>query len=116
MRASLAYRSDEALSLRAAMANGMQALWRRHQYGSGPYYIQVSGLVGHHWEPELRMRVTYLWTPRGVITTLSGNLPDQSALLGTLNRLAMWGYLILEVRYEIACETLSGLIGIRPPF
>jgi hypothetical protein len=54
------------------------------------------------------MQISYLQTPLGVTTTLSGELPDQSALLGVLNRLAMWGYLFLEVQYEIALDSGEG--------
>lgn len=68
--------------------------------GAGPYVITVRGHVGRHWEPELQMRLSYAETEWGVISTLRGQLPDQAALLGTLGRLTMWGYLILLVRYD----------------
>lgn len=97
------------------MADGTQALTKRDRDGAGPYCIQVSGQVERHWEPELRMRASYLWTPRGVVTILSGELPDQSALLGALNRLAMLGYLILEVRYQAAGDLCDAPAAAEPP-
>jgi hypothetical protein len=47
------------------------------------------------------MRLSYTRTEWGTISTLTGSLPDQAALLGALGRLAMWGHLIIIVRYEI---------------
>lgn len=69
-------------------------------HGDGPhtYSIQVQGEVERHWELELRMQLSYQQTEWGAVTTLSGRLPDQAALLGALGQLAMWGYLILSVR------------------
>ncbi len=71
-----------------------------HRDGAGVYVIQVRGKVEHHWEPELHMKVSYDQTEHGLISTLSGTLPDQSSLLGALARLNMWGYLVLLVRYD----------------
>lgn len=91
------------------MPDAMQAPQKIHSDGAGPYLIQVYGKVARHWELELHMRVLYTQTEWGTITTLSGQLPDQAALLGALGRLSMWGYLIIIVRYEVghnACETL----------
>jgi hypothetical protein len=48
------------------------------------------------------MRLTYTHTERGTISVLTGRLPDQAALLGALGRLAMWGYLILHVCYDVS--------------
>ena len=84
-----------------------------HSDGAGPYLIQVHGMVSRHWELELQMQLTYGQTEWGTISTLTGQLPDQAALLGTLGRLAMWGYKILLVRYDVvpdlqADERLAG--------
>jgi hypothetical protein len=68
--------------------------------GGGQYRIHVQGEVERHWELELRMQISYQQTERGTITTLTGWLPDQAAMLGALARLAMWGYMIVLVRYE----------------
>lgn len=84
------------------MDDGTQALQKPHRDGAGFYCILVFGLLNDHWELELQMQISYQETPLGVTTTLNGELPDQCSLLGVLNRLAMWGYLILEVQYESA--------------
>ncbi|WP_129671698.1 hypothetical protein [Candidatus Chloroploca sp. Khr17] len=63
------------------------------------YVIQIRGKVEPHWQAELQMQLTYAETESGTITTLTGYLPDQAAMLGVLNRLAMWGYQIVQVRY-----------------
>lgn len=74
--------------------------------GAGLYVIKVYGKLPRHWEPELRMRLTYAQTERGTVSTLRGDLPDQAALLGALGRLAMWGYLVLFARYEVTLDEL----------
>lgn len=68
--------------------------------GAGSYIIVVQGKLEQHWEPELRMRLSCAETEQGIVSTLTGQLPDQSALLGILSRLAMWGYLILSVNCD----------------
>ncbi len=60
------------------------------------YIIQVRGHVEPHWEAELHLRITYHGAGEGEISSLTGQLPDQAALLGVLNWLAMWGYEILS--------------------
>lgn len=83
------------------MANATPALREFPSDGGGSYLIQVYGKVARHWEAELRMRLAYTQTEWGTITTLTGWLPDQAALLGALGRLSMWGYLIIIVRYNV---------------
>ncbi|NCC36245.1 MAG: hypothetical protein EOM24_30180 [Chloroflexia bacterium] len=63
------------------------------------YVIQIRGHVEPHWQVELQLQLTYTETESGTISTLTGYLPDQAAMLGVLNRLAMWGYQIVLVRY-----------------
>jgi hypothetical protein len=70
-----------------------------HQYGSGPYVIRVQGEVERHWALELRMQLTYAQTEQGIVSVFSGELPDQAALIGVLQWLNMWGYVILAVHY-----------------
>lgn len=91
------------------MTPGTGATQRLSSDGAGPYVIKVRGRVAHHWEPELRMRLSYTQTELGTVSTLSGVLPDQAALLGALGRLAMWGYLILLVRYDEASDEAEPL-------
>lgn len=76
--------------------------------GAGPYIIRVYGRLPRHWEPELRMRLAYMQTAQGTVSTLRGELPDQAALLGVLGQLTMSGYLILLARYDIALDERSG--------
>ncbi|NTU83488.1 MAG: hypothetical protein HGA45_29645 [Chloroflexales bacterium] len=90
------------------MADGTETSSRPNLDGAGPYTIKVYGQVARHWELELRMRLTYTQTERGTISTLAGELPDQAALLGALGRLAMWGYLIILVRYDISFDERKG--------
>lgn len=86
------------------MTDAMRAPEHYGGDGAGPYVIKVWGTVARHWEPELQMRLTYADTERGTVSTLAGHLPDQAALLGALGRLAMWGYVIILVCYEDACD------------
>ncbi|NJM05668.1 hypothetical protein HC891_04960 [Candidatus Gracilibacteria bacterium] len=81
------------------MAGGTQELQQLGHEGGGLYTIEVQGEVERHWEQELNMRLTYRQTEYGTVSVLSGQLADQSAMLGTLGRLAMWGYVILLVRF-----------------
>ncbi len=67
--------------------------------GGGHYLIEVHGVVARHWEHDLQLRLAYRHGSHGTISTLSGWLPDQAALLGALGRLNMWGYAILLVRF-----------------
>jgi hypothetical protein len=97
------------------MDHGTQALKKPHRDGAGFYRILVSGLVSHRWETELQMQLDHVQTALGVTTTLSGELSDQSALLGVLNRLAMWNYLILEVQYESALDLEEAPSGGESP-
>lgn len=69
------------------------------QSGSGSYVIQIQGEVERHWERELRMQLSYCETEFGTLSTFSGQLPDQAALLGALQWLSMWGYVIVFVQY-----------------
>lgn len=76
--------------------------------GGGLYTILVWGEVERHWEPELQLALSYRQTEGGVLTMLTGQLPDQAALLGVLGQLAMWGYVILQVHFNAAAEVLQG--------
>lgn len=84
------------------MADGTRATPRLSSDGTGPYVIKVYGKVEPHWESELQMSLSYADSEQGLVSVLSGPLPDQAALLGILGRLSMWGYLIIFVHYECA--------------
>lgn len=81
-----------------------QASGRPAANGGGVYTILVQGEVERYWEPELQLQLSYRQTEHGVHTVLMGQLPDQAALLGVLGRLAMWGYVIVQVRYDAAAS------------
>lgn len=82
------------------MADGSWVSLRPSSDGAGLYVIKVWGKLEHHWEAELSMSLRYAQSELGIVSVLSGRLPDQAALLGALGRLAMWGYLIIVVRYD----------------
>lgn len=82
------------------MADGPRTASRATLDGAGPYVIMVQGKVERHWERELQMGLSYAHSERGIVSVLSGRLPDQAALLGVLGRLTMWGYLIILARYD----------------
>ena len=75
--------------------------------GGGHYLILVQGRLEHHWGPELGMQLAYRRTEWGTVSALAGDFPDQAALLGALGRLAMWGHLIVLVRYGAEGEALG---------
>jgi hypothetical protein len=83
------------------MADSAAAYFHHSSDGAGPYVIKVRGRVERHWEPELQMQLSYAQTEAGVVSVLTGQLPDQAALLGALSRLAMWGYQIILVQYQL---------------
>jgi hypothetical protein len=80
------------------MAVGTQVSRQLRPDGGGLYTIEIYGDVEAHWEQELAMRLTYRETEYGTVSVLTGELPDQAAMLGVLGRLAMWGYMIVLVR------------------
>lgn len=96
------------------MAKGSHAPRLLTRDGGGFYVIQVQGEVEPHWELELQMRLVCDDTDTGVVSTFSGALPDQAALLGALGRLAMWGYLILLVRHAPELEPAGCQAGTDP--
>jgi hypothetical protein len=63
------------------------------------YCIHVSGSVNADWSDSLGgMTITTERLPDGtVLTTLRGKLPDQSALVGTLNALHDLGIPLVSV-------------------
>jgi hypothetical protein len=90
------------------MVSGSRVPSRLNPDGAGSYIISVYGKIARQWEPELQMSLTYTQTEQGTISVLKGRLPDQAALLGALGRLAMWGYLILHVYYDVSFEAQDG--------
>ena len=63
------------------------------------YSVWVQGEIGERWRDWFD---TLEISPAGEeITRLRGNLPDQAALLGFLQRLYALGYPILKVEVEV---------------
>lgn len=92
------------------MTGYTQSGQRLNLYSHGYYVITVQGEVEPYWEREVNMRVTCGEAAGEVVSTLAGILPDQSALLGVLQRLNNWGYPIMQVRHEP-----DGSIGTTRP-
>jgi hypothetical protein len=67
------------------------------------YEIRVAGVLNESWS-EYLSGMAIVNTPAGQQTalteaTLTGRLEDQAALLGVLNTLYDFGYLLLQVHY-----------------
>jgi hypothetical protein len=66
----------------------------------GQYQIQVQGWISERWQDWFdEMKITRDRTGEGVhITTLTGIISDQAALLGMLQKLYTLGFPLLLVR------------------
>jgi hypothetical protein len=64
------------------------------------YRIKVQGWVSERWAEWVNgMAIARHGDDREPITTLTGTMADQAALLGLLQKLYNLGFLLLEVRY-----------------
>lgn len=62
------------------------------------YRIQFQGYLGEHWSDYLGgLSISVVGTGRSVVTTLSGQVRDQAALMGVLNHLYDMGFPLLAV-------------------
>ena len=65
------------------------------------YRVRIQGLLDKNWSDYCGgMTIEHEGDPKhSAMTTLTGRLPDQSALIGVLNALHDIGYPILSVDY-----------------
>jgi len=62
------------------------------------YQISVKGFLENTWSERLAgMKIDHYQTKNGPITTLTGNIIDQSELFGVLNTLNDYQYIIINV-------------------
>ena len=65
------------------------------------YQIQVQGRLSQTWADYLgSMAVSVSGESEGVVTTLSGQVMDQAALMGLLNSLYDLGFSLLSVEHQ----------------
>ena len=65
------------------------------------YQIQVQGRLSQTWADYLgSMAVSVSGESEGAVTTLSGQVMDQAALMGLLNSLYDLGFSLLSVEYQ----------------
>ena len=65
------------------------------------YVIQVQGLVSDHLADYLgRLSISVGGEPGQPVTTLSGQVIDQAALMGVLNNLYGMGYTLLNFEFQ----------------
>jgi hypothetical protein len=66
--------------------------------------IQVQGSLGQHWSESLGgLSISVDGEPGQAVTTLSGEVLDQAALMGVLNGLYGMGYPLISAE----CQTLA---------
>jgi hypothetical protein len=64
------------------------------------YEIRLQGKLDRSWATEVGMAIdNAVYADRGTVTTLVGELRDQAALFGVLNRIYGLGYPLLSVMY-----------------
>jgi hypothetical protein len=67
-------------------------------HDSAIYQIRFQGHLGQNWAREVGMEIDNFPVPGdSAVTTLVGELADQAALFGVLNRLYGLGYPLLSV-------------------
>ncbi len=67
---------------------------------SADYIIRVQGFVGADWSDYLGGLEISLSQQEPPVTTLSGEVIDQAALIGIINGLYDMGYPLLYVEYQ----------------
>ena len=70
---------------------------------SASYQIRVQGHVSQRVAERLGLSIAEVDEPDQIVTTLSGRIVDQAALLGILNSLYGMGFSLLSVE----CQSLS---------
>ena len=65
------------------------------------YRIQVQGYLGEHWSDSMAgLDISINGERDQSVTTLSGEVLDQAALMGVLNGLYGMGFTLLSVEYQ----------------
>ena len=65
------------------------------------YRIQIQGYLGQHWSESMGgLTISVTGERDQPVTTLSGEVLDQAALMGVLNGLYGMGYTLLSVEYQ----------------
>lgn len=65
------------------------------------YRIRIQGYLGQHWKEIMAgLTISVSGEFGQSVTTLSGEVLDQAALLGVLNGLYEMGYALLSVEYQ----------------
>jgi len=65
------------------------------------YRIKIQGTLGQHWSESLAgLTISATGEHDQSVTTLSGEVLDQAALMGVLNGLYGMGYTLLSVEYQ----------------
>lgn len=72
------------------------------------YRIQIQGYLGQHWSASMAGLTISVTVERDQsVTTLSGEVLDQAALMGVLNGLYGMGYPLLTVEYQSSSNQRS---------
>ena len=71
---------------------------------SASYQIKVQGYVSQRLADRLGLSIAEVDEPDQTVTTLSGQVVDQAALLGILNSLYGMGFSLLSVEYQSLAE------------
>lgn len=70
------------------------------------YRIQIQGALGSHWADHLGgLDISVDEDLQPPVTTLSGQVIDQAALIGIINGVYDLGYPLLSVKYESLSRT-----------
>jgi len=65
------------------------------------YRIQIQGYLEQHWSESMGgLTISITGERDHPMTTLSGEVLDQAALMGVLNGLYSMGYALLSVEYQ----------------
>jgi len=65
------------------------------------YRIQIQGYLGKRWSESMAgLTISVNGERDQTVTTLSGEVLDQAALMGVLNGLYGMGYTLLSVEYQ----------------
>jgi hypothetical protein len=80
------------------------------------YRICIQGYLDNTWAYQLGgMTLTNYFSPKQPMRTiLTGQLPDQAALIGVLNQLYGLGFPLLSVECLAVVETLQNLNSSQP--